>query len=182
MRTHSVDVLVIGSGIAGLSYALRAAEHGTVAVMTKKERAESSTNYAQGGIAAVMGEDDTIELHVRDTLLAGAGLCHREAVELLARDGADRIRDLMAWGVRFTELERGLSLGREGGHSRRRVVHAADLTGREVERALRRRWRRTRACTSTTTTWPSISWWAGIPRRACGVARARSSWITGREC
>jgi len=136
MNTHAVDVLVIGSGIAGLSFALRAAEHGTVAVMTKKERAESSTNYAQGGIAAVMAEDDTVGLHVRDTLLAGAGLCHRDAVELLAREGADRVRDLMSWGVQFTARGDALSLGREGGHSRRRVVHARDLTGREIERAL----------------------------------------------
>ncbi|NJD08952.1 MAG: L-aspartate oxidase [Gemmatimonadetes bacterium] len=136
MKNHSVDILVIGSGIAGLSYALRAAEHGTVGVMTKKERAESSTNYAQGGIAAVMAEDDSVELHVRDTLVAGAGLCHREAVELLAREGSDRIRDLMHWGVQFTAPGGSLSLGREGGHSRRRVVHAGDLTGREIERAL----------------------------------------------
>jgi len=136
MSEHHVDVLVIGSGIAGLSFALRAAEYGPVAVMTKKERAESSTNYAQGGIAAVVGEDDTIELHVQDTLLAGAGLCHHDAVELLAREGADRVHDLMDWGVRFTEHGGELSLGREGGHSRRRVVHSADLTGREIERAL----------------------------------------------
>ena len=133
---HAHDVLVIGSGIAGLSYALRAAEHGTVAVITKKERAESSTNYAQGGIAAVMAEDDSVALHVRDTLLAGAGLCHLHAVTELAREGAARVRDLMDWGVRFTRGESGLSLGREGGHSRRRVVHAGDLTGKEIERAL----------------------------------------------
>jgi L-aspartate oxidase len=133
---QTFDVLVIGSGIAGLSYALRAAEHGSVAVITKKERAESSTNYAQGGIAAVMAEDDSVALHVRDTLLAGAGLCHLHAVTELAREGADRVRDLMEWGVRFTEGETGLSLGREGGHSRRRVVHAGDLTGKEIERAL----------------------------------------------
>ncbi|HSJ13691.1 MAG TPA: L-aspartate oxidase [Longimicrobiales bacterium] len=134
-RQH-FDVLVIGSGIAGLSYALRAAEHGTVAVITKKERAESSTNYAQGGIAAVMADDDSVALHVRDTLLAGGGLCHLHAVTELAREGAARVRDLMDWGVRFTRGETGLSLGREGGHSRRRVVHAGDLTGREIERAL----------------------------------------------
>jgi L-aspartate oxidase len=135
-EAQQFDVLVIGSGIAGLSYALRAAEHGTVAVITKKERAESSTNYAQGGIAAVMSEDDSVALHVRDTLLAGAGLCHLYAVTELAREGADRVRDLMDWGVRFTGGETGLSLGREGGHSRRRVVHAGDLTGKEIERAL----------------------------------------------
>ena len=136
MKVVDVDVLVIGSGIAGLSFALKAAEHGTVAVVTKKERIASSTNYAQGGIAAVMSPDDSVELHVRDTLVAGAGLCHRSAVIGLVRDGPQRVRDLMEWGVRFTRDEEGLSLGREGGHSRRRILHAEDLTGREIEHAL----------------------------------------------
>ena len=136
MRTLSTDVLVIGSGMAGLSYALKAAKHGRVDLITKKHRAESNTNYAQGGIAAVMDPDDTVSLHVRDTLLAGAGLCRMAAVEDLAREGPDRVRDLMDWGVRFTREGGDLSLGREGGHSRRRIVHASDLTGREIERAL----------------------------------------------
>jgi L-aspartate oxidase len=133
---NSADVLVIGSGIAGLTYALKAAEFGSVCVVTKKERAVSSTNYAQGGIAAVIAPDDSLELHVRDTLVAGAGLCHMRAVENLVREGPARVRDLIDWGVRFSGSAAGLSLGREGGHSRRRILHAGDLTGREIERAL----------------------------------------------
>ena len=138
MTTVDNEVLVIGSGIAGLSFALKAAEHARVTLITKKESAASSTNYAQGGIAAVMSADDSTELHVRDTLIAGAGLCHRSAVEQLAEEGPARVRELMDWGVRFTRDEEGLSLGREGGHSRRRIVHAQDLTGREIEQALLR--------------------------------------------
>jgi L-aspartate oxidase len=138
MKRMEADILVIGSGIAGLTFALKAAEHGDVCVVTKKERAVSSTNYAQGGIAAVMANDDSPELHVRDTLVAGAGLCHLAAVESLVRDGPARVRDLMDWGVRFSQGVGGLSLGREGGHSRRRIVHAGDLTGREIESALLR--------------------------------------------
>src|SRR5688572_288979 len=136
MKRTDVDILVIGSGIAGLSFALKAAEHGSVHVITKKERAVSSTNYAQGGIAAVFAPDDALQLHVRDTLVAGAGLCHLRAVETLVRDGPARVRDLIDWGVRFSHSGSELSLGREGGHSRRRILHAGDLTGREIERAL----------------------------------------------
>jgi L-aspartate oxidase len=136
MRRTEADILVIGSGIAGLTFALKAAEHGTVCVVTKKERAVSSTNYAQGGIAAVMASDDSAELHVRDTIVAGAGLCHLRAVEALVREGPARVKDLIDWGVRFSRSGGALSLGREGGHSRRRIVHASDLTGREIEGAL----------------------------------------------
>ena len=136
MKSVPCDVLVIGSGIAGLTFALKAARHSNVVLITKKERVESSTNYAQGGIASVMSEDDSLELHERDTLLAGAGLCHPSAVSELVREGPQRVRELMDWGVRFTREGTALSLGREGGHSRRRIVHAADLTGREIERAL----------------------------------------------
>ncbi|HUF49234.1 MAG TPA: L-aspartate oxidase [Longimicrobiales bacterium] len=136
MKRDSTDVLVIGSGMAGLTFALRAAEHGRVCVVTKKERAVSSTNYAQGGIAAVMSPDDSLDLHVRDTLVAGAGLCHLRAVEMLVQEGPARIRDLIDWGVQFSRSADRLSLGREGGHSRRRILHAGDLTGREIERAL----------------------------------------------
>lgn len=136
MREVATDVLVIGSGIAGLSFALKVAAHARVALVTKKQRAASNTNYAQGGIAAVMARDDSIELHARDTIVAGSGLCHAAAVEDLVREGPARVRDLMAWGVEFTRARQGLSLGREGGHSRRRIVHASDLTGREIERAL----------------------------------------------
>jgi L-aspartate oxidase len=134
--TTHVDILVLGSGIAGLSYALKAAEHGTVAIVTKKERAASSTNYAQGGIAAVMAPGDETALHVRDTLLAGAGLCHTSAVLDLVSEGPARVHDLIEWGVRFSREGGDFSFGREGGHSRRRILHAGDFTGKEIERAL----------------------------------------------
>ncbi|MDX1419554.1 MAG: L-aspartate oxidase [Rubricoccaceae bacterium] len=131
------DFLVIGSGVAGLSFALRVAEHGTVAVVTKKASAESNTNYAQGGIAAVMDPADSVEDHVRDTLVAGAGLCDEAVVRLVVTEGPARVRELMALGAAFDRAADGdLHLGREGGHSARRIVHAADMTGREVERAL----------------------------------------------
>ena len=131
------DFLVIGSGVAGLSFALRAAEHGTVCVVTKKETAESNTNYAQGGIAAVVDPADDTEAHVRDTLVAGAGLCHPDVVRLVIEEGPDRVMDLVALGAAFDRDPDGeLHLGREGGHSADRIVHAADMTGREVERAL----------------------------------------------
>ncbi|HET6617324.1 MAG TPA: FAD-dependent oxidoreductase, partial [Gemmatimonadota bacterium] len=133
------DVLVLGSGIAGLSYAIKAAEHGRVTVLTKKEESEGNTNYAQGGIAAVMDPADSFAAHITDTLEAGAGLCDREAVELLVRSGPERVRELIEYGVRFT-YERDhpgrLSLAREGGHSARRIVRADDLTGRAIERGL----------------------------------------------
>ncbi len=137
MTTRSVDVLVIGTGIAGLSCALKLAPHARVLVATKKERADSSTNYARGGIASVLGEDDAYELHEADTFVAGAGLCHPEAVRVLVREGPDRVHELMEWGARFDRGPRDrLSLGREGGHSRRRIAHAGDHTGREIESAL----------------------------------------------
>lgn len=130
------DFLVIGSGVAGLSYALAVAEHGTVAVITKKDSVESNTNYAQGGIAAVMAPEDSYESHIEDTLDAGAGLCDRRVVEFVVREGPDRIRELMELGAQFTRQNGRLHLGREGGHSADRIVHAADTTGREIERAL----------------------------------------------
>ncbi len=133
---HDVDVLVIGSGIAGLTFALKLAGRARIVIVTKKDRADSNTNYAQGGIAAVLSGHDSPELHVRDTLASGAGLCHLDAVEQLVREGPDRVRELVSWGARFTHEDGHLALGREGGHSRRRIVHAADYTGREVERAL----------------------------------------------
>lgn len=134
---HHFDFLVIGSGIAGLSYALKVADHGTVAIVTKKEKAESNTNYAQGGIAAVMSKVDSFDLHVKDTLATGVGLCHEHAVRTMVHEGPDRLRELMDLGVQFTKSSEGqLDLGREGGHSVDRIVHAADLTGREIEHAL----------------------------------------------
>lgn len=136
MKTVSVDVLVIGSGIAGLSFALKAGERGRVALITKKQRAASNTNYAQGGIAAVMDPNDSIALHARDTIVAGAGLCHTPTVLDVVREGPARVRELIDWGVGFTREHDDLSLGREGGHSKRRILHASDFTGREIERAL----------------------------------------------
>lgn len=136
-----VDVLVLGSGIAGLSFALRASEFGRVALVTKKSDTESNTNYAQGGIAAVFDPGDSFESHIRDTHVAGAFLCHDDAVDILVKEGPQRVRELVDLGVRFTQNERSANpqhfdLGREGGHSTRRIVHAADLTGKEIERAL----------------------------------------------
>ncbi len=130
------DVVVLGSGVAGLTFALEAAQHATVAVFSKRALAESNTAYAQGGIASVLGDDDTPDEHVEDTLVAGAGLCRREAVEVCVREGPQRIRALIELGAEFTRDETGYHLTREGGHSKRRIIHAQDLTGREVERTL----------------------------------------------
>jgi len=135
--THKCDFLVLGSGIAGLSFAIRAAEVGTVIILTKKEKAESNTNYAQGGIAAVLDPQDSFESHVEDTLIAGVGLNRREAVEFIVREGPCTVKELQAWGAVFTQTPSGqLDLGREGGHSFSRIVHAKDHTGRTVEQAL----------------------------------------------
>lgn len=134
------DFLVIGSGIAGLSFALKAAAHGTVTLLTKRSVRESATYYAQGGIASVSSKEDTFEAHIKDTLYAGAGLCHKDIVELVVKDAPARIRELIQLGVNFTkrtvEGSTELDLGKEGGHSKRRIVHAEDLTGRAVEEAL----------------------------------------------
>lgn len=131
------DFLVIGSGIAGLSFALKASSLGTVNIITKKKEVDSATNLAQGGIAAVLGSDDSFESHVQDTLRAGAGLCDEKIVRMVVENGPDRIRELVDLGVTFVKEKDGnLSLGREGGHSKRRVAHAYDLTGKEIERAL----------------------------------------------
>ena len=141
MAVIDVDYLVLGSGIAGLSFALKVAGLGRVALVTKKNDTESNTNYAQGGIAGVVGPEDKFDLHIRDTLVAGAGLCCEEAVEILVKEGPERIRELVELGVKFTREktptgEMQFELGREGGHSMRRILHSADLTGREIERAL----------------------------------------------
>jgi L-aspartate oxidase len=133
------DFLVLGSGIAGLSFAIKAADLGTVAIVTKKEKFESNTNYAQGGIAAVHDRTDSFEEHIRDTLACGDGLCHDDVVRFVVAEGPDRIAELVQWGVEFTRAGDDTSvydLGQEGGHSKRRVLHARDLTGREIERAL----------------------------------------------
>ena len=133
---HTSDFLVLGSGVAGLTFALDVAAHGTVTIVTKRSRDEANTRYAQGGVAAVFAGDDTPEAHVKDTMIAGAGLCHDVVVELCAKEGPDRVRELIARGAKFDEAEGQLSLTREGGHSARRVVHTADATGAEIERAL----------------------------------------------
>ncbi|MCK6587132.1 MAG: FAD-dependent oxidoreductase [Polyangiaceae bacterium] len=132
----TTDFLVIGGGIAGLTFALDAADHGEVILITKRARDESNTKYAQGGVAAVFAPDDTPEAHVRDTMIAGGGLCHEVVVDICAREGPDRVRELIARGAQFDHDNGELSLTREGGHSARRVVHAADATGLEIERAL----------------------------------------------
>ncbi len=136
MTRIQTDVLVAGSGIAGLTFALKAAEFAHVVLVTKKNRVESATNYAQGGVAAVFAKEDAFALHAGDTLLSGAGLCHRRAVEELVREGPERVQELIEWGVRFSREGVSFSLGREAGHSARRIVHAEDLTGSEIERAL----------------------------------------------
>src|ERR1043165_1122558 len=137
------DFLVLGSGIAGLTFALKVAPRGRVAIITKKNRADSNTNWAQGGIAAVTSREDSVEMHVRDTLTAGAGLCKEAIVRTIISEGPARIRELIALGTHFTEREvpnshgaRELDLTKEGGHSKRRVLHAKDATGAEIERAL----------------------------------------------
>lgn len=134
---RQTDVLVIGSGIAGLFYALRIADTRSVALVTKKNTVESNTNYAQGGIASVFSDDDSFQLHEEDSILAGAGLCHPDVVRIVVQEGPPLVRRLLEFGVGFT-LRSGntFDLGMEGGHSRKRIVHAKDYTGREIERAL----------------------------------------------
>jgi L-aspartate oxidase len=134
------DYLVLGSGIAGLMSALHLSRHGRVLVVTKKDRAESNTNYAQGGIACVMTSDDSFAQHVSDTLDAGAGLCDEVVVREIVSNGPERIAELERWGLNFAELAgqstRTYDLGREGGHSQRRILHAGDITGQAVEKVL----------------------------------------------
>ena len=140
---ETFDFLVLGSGIAGLFFALKVAERGRVAIVTKKSSAESNTNYAQGGIAAVLGRDDSFESHIQDTLEAGAGLCREDIVRTIVGEGPEAICELVGYGMQFDLRESREATGpkephltREGGHSRRRVLHYKDMTGREVERAL----------------------------------------------
>lgn len=138
MKPPQTDFLVIGSGIAGLFFSLKVAERGSVALVTKKQTVESNTNYAQGGIASVFAEDDSMQLHRDDTIQAGAGLCHPDIVDIVVREGPRLVQQLWNFGVNFTQQEQDvhLHLGREGGHSRHRIVHARDYTGREIERVL----------------------------------------------
>ena len=137
----TTDYLVLGSGIAGLTFALRAAAHGEVLIVTKRGRADAATTWAQGGISAVLDPSDSFEAHVEDTLRTGAGLCKREVVEVCVAEGPAAIEELVRLGARFSRAATPdggahFDLAREGGHSARRVVHAGDITGREVERAL----------------------------------------------
>jgi L-aspartate oxidase len=138
--TRTFDVLVVGSGIAGLSFALKVAQQGhTVAILTKKTRAESNTNYAQGGIAVVTSKTDDFASHVRDTLTAGDGLCDEKVVREIVRDGPACVKELVDIGLKFSRTESGAyDLGREGGHSKRRILHVKDMTGKAIEEALLR--------------------------------------------
>ncbi len=134
---HLSDILVLGSGLAGLGYALRVAEFATVNLVTKRDIMETSTSKAQGGIAAVLGPDDRFEYHIEDTLTVGEGLSHPDIVELVVRQGPERIGELVDMGAHFdTGKGNSFDLGREGGHSRRRIIHAHDMTGAEIERIL----------------------------------------------
>ena len=136
--SKTVDFLVIGSGIAGLSFALKAAKHGKVLIVTKSNEDESNTKYAQGGVAVVVDKkEDSFEKHIQDTLIAGDGLCDEEVVSLVVREGPDRIREIIEYGANFDKTKTGVyDLAKEGGHSESRVMHFKDITGFEIERAL----------------------------------------------
>jgi len=134
---YFTDLLVIGGGLAGLRAAHSAMPHQQVLVVTKDQLRESNSNYAQGGIAGVLGPDDCFENHVADTLTAGGNLCDSEVVDMVVREGPRRIEELIQWGTKFDQAPGGLALGREGGHSHQRIVHAhGDATGKEIMRAV----------------------------------------------
>jgi L-aspartate oxidase len=136
---YSTDFLVIGTGISGLSFALKAAKIGRVTIITKKAKVDTATNLAQGGIAAVLSAEDSFELHIADTLRSGAGLCKEDVVRMVVENGPARVQELLEIGVHFMTSKQDnshLDLGQEGGHSARRIAHALDLTGREIENAL----------------------------------------------
>lgn len=142
-QTVTSDFLILGSGIAGLSLALKAAEFGTVSLATKRELSDSATRWAQGGLAAVISPEDSFEEHIQDTLRAGAGLCHEDIVRKVVTEAPARLQDLIGWGVRFAESETReptdemkFELGLEGGHSRRRILHVGDYTGQAIEEVL----------------------------------------------
>lgn len=140
MRKEHTQFLVLGSGLAGLTFALKAASYGKVLILSKTEPEGSNTEMAQGGIAAVTANDDSLEQHVRDTLIAGAGLCHEDTVRQVVQQGPERIHDLVDWGVKFDlDQNKQFSLTREGGHSRRRILHVEDHTGHEIHRQLLRK-------------------------------------------
>ncbi len=131
------DFIIIGSGIAGLTFALKASQFGSVAIITKDALDESATLYAQGGIASVMTDDDSFELHAKDTMEAGRGLCREDVVRIICKEGPSCVRELIELGVQFTRIRgEDYHLSREGGHSKDRILHANDLTGREIERTM----------------------------------------------
>jgi len=148
MTQIKTDFLIIGSGVAGLTFALKVAKLGDVALVTKKGIMDSNTSHAQGGIASVFGELDSFDFHIQDTLASGDGLCNRDVVEMVVKNGPSRIRELIDLGVHFNlkdkkqsdsespDMDVELDLGREGGHSQKRIVHSHDMTGEEVERVL----------------------------------------------
>jgi len=136
---QKTDFLVIGSGIAGLSYALKVAKFGKVTIITKKQIKKTNTALAQGGVAAVFSDQDSFDLHIQDTLASGDGLCNPEVVAMVVKDGPERIRELVKFGAAFNKAGHGeydFSLGQEGGHSAKRIVYAHDLTGKEIEDTL----------------------------------------------
>jgi len=134
---RKADFLVIGSGIAGLSFALKAAKHGKVLIVTKSNEDESNTKYAQGGVAVVVDEHDSFEKHIEDTLIAGDGLCDKDIVEIVVKEGPQRIQEIIDYGINFDKNGLGVyDLAKEGGHSEHRVLHYKDVTGYEIERVL----------------------------------------------
>ena len=138
---HKTDFLVIGSGIAGLTFAIKAARQfpdKKVLVITKTQADETNTKYAQGGIAGVWdAANDSFDKHIEDTLIAGDGLCNKKVVEIVVKEGVDRIREIIEWGAEFDkEADGDYKLGKEGGHSEYRILHHKDVTGKEMERAL----------------------------------------------
>ena len=137
MIQKKFDFLILGSGIAGLSYALKVADKGSVCIITKSNEDESNTKYAQGGIAAVWHDKDTIDKHIKDTLIAGSGLCKEDIVKIVVEEGTERVRELIELGANFDKKNDGqYDLAKEGGHSENRILHYKDITGFEIERAL----------------------------------------------
>ena len=137
VRHLTTDILVIGSGVAGLESAVVASKYGRVVIATKKKLADCNTNEAQGGVAVVLSKNDTYAKHIEDTLIVGAGLCKRGAVEVLIKEGPKRIKELIDWGANFDNKDGNFLFAKEGGHSIKRILHAhGDATGREIEKTL----------------------------------------------